>query len=75
MSRKEAERIITEVLYGAPGASYDTPEGRDMIHELVDRMGLSALTDDAVIRLAAMHRAHDEQQTQQTEALRRRVSV
>lgn len=27
MTRAEAERIVTKVMYGAPGSNYDTPEG------------------------------------------------
>ena len=55
MTRKEATSLINDVLFGSPGAAHDTPTGRELIHSLVDEMGLEALSDDAVIRLAQMH--------------------
>lgn len=59
MSRDRNERDIDN-LYGFPGAGHDTQDGRLLIMDLLEREGLSALTDDAVERLAALHRAHDE---------------
>lgn len=66
-TRAEARRIITETLYGAPGEDYDTPDGRELMTALLEQMGLLALTDDAVVRLAAMHRDRDERQTRAAE--------
>jgi hypothetical protein len=60
MTRAEATQTINDVLYGSPGAEHDTKDGRDLIHNLIDEMGLSALTDEAAIRLAQMHEAHHD---------------
>ena len=62
MPRAEAISTINEVLYGSPGAAHDTEKGRELIRDLVEEMGLSALTDAAVIRLAQMHEQADQLQ-------------
>lgn len=55
MDRKQAERLVNDVLYGV-----DTPEGKELLLELIEEMGTSALTDEAVIKLAELHdRTHD----------------
>lgn len=55
MDRKQAERLINDVLYGV-----DTPEGKELLLELIEEMGTSALTDEAVIKLAELQdRTHD----------------
>ena len=62
MTREGAERIVRDVMYGAPGEDWDTPDGRRLLIGVLEQMGLSALTDAAVIRLAAEHQAEDERQ-------------
>lgn len=62
MTRERAERIVRDVMYGAPGEGRDTPDGRRLLLGVLEQMGLSALTDAAVIRLAAEHQAEDERQ-------------
>ena len=57
--RAKAEWEISD-LYGCPGTTYDTEEGREFLIEIVDQLGFAALTDEAVIRLAAMHVRYDE---------------
>lgn len=54
MDRIEAERIISDVLWPV-----DEPTGRQMLHDLLDERGLSALTDEAVITLAQRQIARD----------------
>lgn len=60
MDRKTATDLIVNALYGAPGESWDTTTGRELVNDLLDEMGLAALSDEAVIRLAGMHRDQDE---------------
>ena len=55
MSRQEAEEIVRGALYGAPGEPHFTQTGLDLLLALLGGMGLSALTDEAVLRLAALH--------------------
>lgn len=55
MSRTADERTINDVLYGV-----DTEEGRDLLMELIAEMGTSALTDEAVHRLARKHEERHE---------------
>jgi len=55
MDRAQAEDIINNTLYGT-----DTDTGRDLLLDLIGEMGTKALTDEAVIRLAALHeQKHD----------------
>ncbi len=63
MTREKAEDIVRNVLYGAPGEDYDTADGRRLLLGVLEEMGIAALTDEAVIRLAAAHQAHDEWRT------------
>ena len=61
MTKREAdERVVRDVMYGAPGEPYDTETGRTLMVALLEQMGLSALTDEAVARLAAMHQQEEE---------------
>jgi len=60
MNRQQAEQLIVKTFWGAPGEEYVTPDGRDLIMQLLEWRGLAALTDDAVIQLAGMHRSKDE---------------
>jgi hypothetical protein len=54
MEGNEAEQIIT-ILYGT-----DTETGRQLLRDLLEDMGLAALTDEAIFRLAGKHRRqHD----------------
>jgi hypothetical protein len=54
MERKEADQIIA-ILYGT-----DTETGRQLLHDLLEEMGLATLTDEAVCTLAGEHRRrHD----------------
>jgi hypothetical protein len=43
------------VLFGAPGEGHETEPGRNLMLALLEEMGLAALTDAAVVRLAALH--------------------
>lgn len=63
MTREEAEQIVRDVMYGAPGEDHDTARGRGLLLGVLEQMGLSALTDEAVVRLAAAHQAEDERET------------
>ena len=49
-TRAEATNIINE-LY-----STDTVPGQEMLRDLLNEMGLAALTDEAVVKLALKHR-------------------
>lgn len=49
MTRAEAERIVTQALYGFPP---DSPLGLLSTDRLFAEMGTTALTDAAMIRLA-----------------------
>ena len=62
MTREEATRLVVEVLYGAPGEDHDTPQGRELLLGLLEELGLAALTDEAVVRLAQRHREADGRQ-------------
>ena len=57
LTRKNAERIITEVLYGLN----DTDAGTTLLAELFEELGTSALTDSAVIKLAKMQELAENQ--------------
>ena len=58
MERNAAEQIIA-ILYGT-----DTETGRQLLRDLLEDMGLAALTDEAVFRLAGKHRhRHDTELT------------
>ena len=51
MTREKAESIIKS-LNGFPGEDRDTVTGHSMAVSLIRRMGLRALSDEAVLRLA-----------------------
>ena len=55
MTREQAEHVVRDVLFGAPGEGHETEPGRDLMLALLEEMGLAALTDAAVVRLAALH--------------------
>ena len=63
MDRQRAYDTIVNTLYGAPGERHDTPIGTDLAMGMLREMGLAALTDDAVIRLAQMHEAQERIET------------
>jgi hypothetical protein len=63
MARERAEQIIRGVMYGAPGEDHDSASGRRPLLGVLEQMGLSALADEAVVRLAAAHQAEDERET------------
>ena len=48
MTRQDAERLITQVLYGLA----DTEKGREVLLETIEEMGTSAFTDEAIIAIA-----------------------
>jgi hypothetical protein len=54
-TRRDAERLINDVLWPV-----DTPEGRRFLDEVIERRGLAALTDEAVIELARAQDAYEE---------------
>lgn len=56
MSRAYAEQVI-EDLYGT-----DTDAGRELLLKVVDTMGLSALTDEAVHALAEVQQTHERRE-------------
>jgi len=56
MTRMHAEERIGE-LYGV-----DTDEARELLLRVIDTMGLSALTDDAVYQLLAVQQEYDRRQ-------------
>lgn len=58
MTRQDAIRDI-ENLYGL-----DTERGQELLIATIERLGLSALTDEAVIHLASRHRLQDERDAQ-----------
>ena len=68
MDRKRAEHVIRKVLFGAPGEEYDTETGRVLVLKVLDRMGLAALTDEAVTLLAAEHEQQDGLEDSQRQA-------
>jgi len=55
MTRESAAHLIQDVLYGT-----DTETGHRLLSDLVAEMGLDALSDEAVVRLAAMHQEHHD---------------
>ncbi|AKU43473.1 hypothetical protein CPT_Sansa69 [Caulobacter phage Sansa] len=59
MTRTEAERIVTQALYGFPP---DSPLGLLSTDRLFAELGTAALTDTAMIRLAQIQQ--DLHQTQ-----------
>lgn len=61
MSRADAEIAIMGSPFGFPGEDWDMEEGRLLANKLLDEMGLNALTDEAVVRLAELHKARDRQ--------------
>lgn len=65
MSRAHDEQTIRDT-YGAPGEPYATPVSALLAYQIVLRMGLSALTDAAIHRLARLHRETDDREARTT---------
>jgi hypothetical protein len=55
-TRAQAIAEIDSLNIGVPGERGDSPDGRDLLLRVVEEMGFYALRDDAVIRLAELHR-------------------
>jgi hypothetical protein len=69
--RDEAERHIN-MLYGCPGAQYESDTGEELLHATLGKFGLAAFTDEFLADLARQHRLEDEAAGNRAEADYRR---
>ena len=53
--RPDAIDVVAHLCFGCPGEALDTAVGRDLLLRLFARLGLHALTDEAIRQLAALH--------------------
>lgn len=58
-TERDQAASTVEGLYGIPGDGHDTPAGRMLLLELFEELGLGALTDEALRRLADLHMSAD----------------
>jgi len=57
--RRASDRNDIDMRFGAPGENHTSDIGKALILELLDHEGLDGLNDDALRRLAVMHREMD----------------
>lgn len=74
MTRAEAVAEIN-ALYGAPREDHDSDQGRALLLDLFEEVGLDALTDAAALRLAGLHRAEDDRRARRVVTLLQRPRV